>query len=152
MKNLTSLKNTALITLIALFTFSLNFAATPVDHREARPDTTVSEAPGSLQVAQAVTCTAIDNREPVGTASTFSNDVGRIYCYSAITLPKGEISTIQHVWKLEGKVISTVELDVQGPRWRTRSYKTITPKMAGNWTVEITAGGNVLETLSFTVK
>jgi hypothetical protein len=117
---------------------------------EGGKDSVATSASSSMSIEKAVFCTEIDNREPVGVASSFSANTDRVYLHSSVRLPKGETATIQHVWKRDGNTISTVDLEVRGPRWRTRSYKTA--PASGNWTVDIVAGGNVLESVSFTIK
>ncbi len=105
-----------------------------------------------VTVMKAVVCSSIENREPVGTSSSFSKDVGRVYCYSKLELAAGTSETVRHVWKHNDKTISTVELTVKGPAYRTRSYKTITSRMTGDWTVEIqNSQGDVLDTIAFTI-
>lgn len=106
-----------------------------------------------MSVAKSVICSGIENREPVGIGTSFSLDVGKVWFYTRIEMPKGKSGTIKHVWKRDGKVISTVELSVKGPSFRTRSYKTITKHMKGNWTVDVVnESGNILQTDSFVIE
>ena len=114
---------------------------------------TVQNSADGITILKASTCSEIENREPVGESQTFSSDVGRIYLYTKVEMDAGSSSNIQHVWKREGKVISTVKLKVQGPTWRTRSYKTIHPNMSGNYSVDIQSeGGKLIQTVSFKVQ
>lgn len=106
-----------------------------------------------ISVIRSATCTGISKHEPVGTAASFSLDVGRVYLYTQVEMPKTDTGLIQHVWKFNGKPISVVELKVNGPTFRTRSYKTITEKMAGEWTVDVvTESGDIIETVTFSVE
>ena len=121
------------------------------DHAGDAPDSLTAAA--GIHVLKARTCTGIEQYEPVGEGTEFSTEVGRVYLYTKIGMPAGETGKIKHVWKLEGKEISTVELDVRGPNFRTRSYKTITEKLKGNWTVDVLdAGGKLLETTAFVIE
>lgn len=105
-----------------------------------------------ISILNATTCTAVDEHLPSGAASEFSKEVGRVYLHTQIKMPKEQSGAIQHVWKRNGKVVSTVDLTVKGPTFRTWSYKTVTEKMTGNWTVDVqTAAGELLETVSFDV-
>ena len=149
MKNLKL--NFALIAFFALASFSFTLASPNLGGTESG-DSLPAATTASISINKAMFCTAIAEREPIGIATTFTKDVGRVYLYSQIKLPKGSHATIQHVWKLEGKTICTVDLKVRGPRWRTRSYKTITPKMAGNWTVDVMTGGKLLESFDFQIQ
>lgn len=117
----------------------------------AGPDTTASAAE-DIEVLRAEACTGIESYEPTGASSSFDKEVGRVYIYSKVKMPKGETSSINHTYFLDGKKIQTISLDVKGPTFRTRSYKTIHKGMDGEWKVEIsTAGGKLLDTVTFTV-
>lgn len=106
-----------------------------------------------VSVMRAVACSSIENREPVGVNTEFETNVGRVYCYTKVELPSGTTQEIKHVWKRNGKIMSTVQLTVKGPAYRTRSYKTITSRMAGDWTVEIqSSNGELLDTVPFTIQ
>lgn len=105
-----------------------------------------------ISLLKAITCTAVEAHLPTGASSEFTKEVGRVYLHTQIKMPEGESGAIQHVWKRNGKVVSTVDLSVKGPTFRTWSYKTVTEKMTGNWTVDVqTAAGEVLETVPFDV-
>lgn len=119
------------------------------------PDGTLTSTRSALQglhVERAALCEGIEGHEPVGISSEFGPD-GRVYLYTKMVLPAGEQTTIQHVWKREGKTVSTVDLDISGPSYRTRSYKTMTTQSAGNWTVEVqTNTGEILDSIHFVVR
>lgn len=96
--------------------------------------------------------TGVEDREVVGEADEFSPDVGRVYCWTVVKGAEEE-TTVTHVWYLEGKKKSEVELPVKFRRHRTWSYKTVTPEMTGEWSVDVLdADGVVLESASFTIK
>lgn len=96
-------------------------------------------------------CTSIENRMPVGTATSFTADVGKVYLWCQITGAAGE-TTIKHVWYHQGKEMATVELPVRGASWRTYSSKTIPENWTGDWEVKVMdAEGNTLATIPFTV-
>jgi hypothetical protein len=80
----------------------------------------------------------------------FPVDIGRLYCCTKIFASEnGEIS---HNWIFEGESLTPIELKVsRSPGYRTRSYKTLSPKHIGNWKVEVEAEGEVLVTLPITI-
>ena len=98
-------------------------------------------------------CTDIDMEKKwcAGEGDTrFPADVGRLYCCTKI-FASGD-GKIYHNWIFEGKRVSSVELDVRRSNgYRTRSYKTIPEKYAGDWKVEVVADGEVIDTLHFTI-
>lgn len=115
------------------------------------PDTSASMEE-SIEILRAEACTGIEAYEPVGASSDFDKEVGKVWIFSKIKMPKGENSTINHVYYRNGKKIQSVNLKVKGPTFRTRSYKTIHKGMDGEWKVEITSeGGKLLDTVNFTV-
>ncbi len=111
----------------------------------------IVKPPAGITV-EAVLCTGIEDREPVGAGDSFPADVEKVYLWTKVTgLAEGE-TIIHHVWLREGNEMADVELPVRGNPWRTYSYKTIPPEWSGKWEVKITgADGNVIESLNFTV-
>jgi hypothetical protein len=114
-------------------------------------------APG-LAAAQEESATAdlqvgteIEDREPVGVATTFPADIGRLFAWSRLTGLEG--AAVEHVWRYPaGDVEAVVPLEIGGSPWRTWSSKTIPPDWAGEWLVEVRDGeGNVLSSVTVTV-
>lgn len=126
-------------------------ATEPAETTETAASPTAVSAEG-IYVMNTTTCTGIDSHSPTGASSEFALAVGRVYLHTQIGMPASSSGTIQHVWKHNGKAISTVDLTVKGPSFRTWSYKTLSDKMAGNWTVDVLTGsGELLETVTFAV-
>jgi hypothetical protein len=101
---------------------------------------------------EAKLCTGIEDRMPVGEATSFAKDVEKVYLWTKVTgVTEGE-AVIHHVWLKDGVEMADVSLPVKGSPWRTYSYKTIPPEWAGSWEVKVTgADGNVITSLAFTV-
>jgi hypothetical protein len=51
----------------------------------------------NMSVEEIVFCTSIENRQPVGIDTTFSNDIERIYCFTKIVGVNAEKS-VKHIW------------------------------------------------------
>ena len=108
-----------------------------------------SAAQAEMSVARASICTSIADREPVGAATSFTN-VERLYFFTEI-IDAGENEVVQHVWYFKDEPLLTVDLTVNGPRWRTWSHKNIAG-MKGPWRAEVVNNkGEVLRAVSFTV-
>jgi hypothetical protein len=106
-----------------------------------------------ISVLKAVTCKSIHDHTPVDETTTFAITDSRAWCHTQVALPKDKSGLIQHVWKHEGVEQLRVELFVQGPTYRTSSYKTMNPKGRGHWTVEVTTeNGDVLDVVEFVVE
>ncbi|MEZ5357522.1 MAG: DUF2914 domain-containing protein [Candidatus Zixiibacteriota bacterium] len=100
---------------------------------------------------EAVVCSGIEERMPVGEGDQFRADVERVYFWTRVTGAEGE-TFIRHVWLHEGQEIADVQLPVKGSPWRTYSYKTMIPEWTGNWEVKVVGDdGNVLLTKTFTI-
>lgn len=106
---------------------------------------------GTITVDRAVIARSVENRKPVGEASHFAADVGKIVCFTKIEGATDD-TVIYHVWRHGETLLAKVQLSVRSSLWRTWSKKWINPAMTGTWTVDIEdADGDVLKTLSFTI-
>ncbi|HUG40815.1 MAG TPA: DUF2914 domain-containing protein [Longimicrobiales bacterium] len=109
------------------------------------------ETESGVTVSRAVLATGVEDREPVGEATSFSADVGRVYFYVVL---EGDFAEQQFeaVWLRDGEEVARVPLTARGPRWRTWSAKTIPAEWAGAWTVRLVDGsGTELSAIDFTV-
>ncbi|MBN1397640.1 MAG: DUF2914 domain-containing protein [Bacteroidetes bacterium] len=105
-----------------------------------------------IEVLDIAICTSVENRQPAGTDSTFTADVGKLYCFTKL---QGEADTaeISHVWFCNDKEVAKIPLVVKAKTWRTWSAKTILPEWTGDWRVEVQdAAGSVVSTISFKIK
>jgi hypothetical protein len=112
--------------------------------------TTAQEA--TLAVDEMVFCTAIEDRQPTGTDSTFSNTVEQVYCFTKISGSVEETS-ITHVWYYENEEKARVQLSVKAKSWRTWSSKAIWKTWTGKWRVDVESStGDVLMSKEFTIE
>jgi len=113
----------------------------------------IAAAPGvclAVEVADAVVCLDVQDREPVDAGDSFSADVGRVWCWSKIKDGKG--ATIKHIYYYEGKEKAVVELSIGSQMWRTYSSKRILSSWTGQWRVDIVGEeGEILKSLEFTI-
>ncbi|MCK5125380.1 MAG: DUF2914 domain-containing protein [candidate division Zixibacteria bacterium] len=100
---------------------------------------------------EAVICSAVEDREPVGEGSQFGSEVERVYFWTKVTGVETE-TTIRHVWLYKGEEIADVALTVKGSPWRTYSYKSMIPEWTGEWAVKVVGeDGDVIVTKTFIV-
>jgi hypothetical protein len=107
-----------------------------------------------LTVTRAIFARGIDeNKQPVDPGTEFAGDGKRVYCITQIQGAKDPV-TIEHRWYRDGVLVLSVELPIKSLNWRTQSYKTIQPTMAGNWKVDVVLlpGEEVLASQNFKVK
>lgn len=97
-------------------------------------------------------CTSVEDRQPVGSDTTFIADVEQLYCFTEVSSDQ-DSTTISHVWYYNDQEMVNVELAVKGKTWRTWSSKKIVVDWAGNWRVDVlSAAGEVLASKKFTVQ
>jgi hypothetical protein len=110
----------------------------------------VSGACLAVEVADAVVCRDVQDREPVDAGDSFAADVGKVWCWSKIKDGKG--TKIKHVYYHEGEEKAVVELSIGSPMWRTYSSKGILSSWTGQWRVDIVGEeGEVLKSLEFAI-
>ena len=109
------------------------------------------QAESTLQVSQITFATSIEDRQPIGPGTSFSADVERVYCFSAINGAEDETS-VNHVWYYNDTEMARVTLSVRAATWRTWSSKRIMPYWVGQWRVDVeSANGEVLTSKEFSV-
>lgn len=105
------------------------------------------------------TVATIDSLEPIAGAPIHADELKErgLVAYTAIYAPAGLRQPVEHVWRLEGRIINVVRLTpVEGGRregYRTFSRKTTFPDQpVGRWTVDVmTASGQLIGRLRFRV-
>ena len=112
------------------------------------PAAVVAQAP---EVTTAVVATGVENREPVGVATSFPASVGRVYFFTVVE-GDFQVRTVEHVWVHNGAEVARVPLAARGPRWRTWSSKTIPEDWTGEWEARLVdEDGSVLAAAAFQV-
>ncbi|MCG7900112.1 MAG: DUF2914 domain-containing protein [Candidatus Thiodiazotropha lotti] len=84
-------------------------------------------------VARAVFTTAVIDREPVDQVVSLDENATEVSFFTDLRNLQGR--TVVHRWEFEGEVISEVNIQVGGPRWRAYSIKSLNPGEEGKWTV-----------------
>ena len=115
------------------------------------PSSIYAQQSGNLNVAGAVICKDIVDREPVEPGTSFPASVGRLYLYSKIADIQNP-TQIVHAWYIGDAERARVSLNVNPPAWRTYSSKIIQVHEIGKWHVKILdAAGNLLEDVEFEI-
>jgi hypothetical protein len=97
-------------------------------------------------------CTSVENRQPVGVNTSFSKDIGQLYCFTRLSSSQ-DTTSIFHVWYYNDKEMFRIELDVNAKTWRTWSSKRIIDTWTGEWRVDVlSSDGNVLTSKQFTIR
>ncbi len=101
----------------------------------------------SLQIA-----TEIVDREPMGAARLFLNDIEQLYCYTSVNNPFEE-NTVVHHWYFNNIEYFNYPMAIrESDNWRCWSVITIRPQLTGDWMVTVTDTlGNILAQTEFTI-
>ncbi|WP_200180177.1 DUF2914 domain-containing protein [Ectothiorhodospira mobilis] len=96
-------------------------------------------------VARAAFTSGIEHREPVDRLEAVDADAGKVLFFTEIRNHEG--GAIVHQWRYQGWDMGEVRFQVDGPRWRVWSSKTLRPQWTGPWTVRVVdQDGRLLET------
>ena len=96
-------------------------------------------------------CTGVEDRQPSGVGTVFTDDLNKIYCFTKIGGAEGT-TYVYHVWYFGDKEIARVKLPVKSPSWRTWSSKTLNMGF-GNGHVEIVSeSGDILGKAEFEIQ
>ncbi|MGA8179081.1 MAG: DUF2914 domain-containing protein [Desulfobacterales bacterium] len=118
--------------------------------KETAPAAAQEQQP-ALVLEKIYICTGIEDRQPSGVGTVFSDDLGKIYCFTKIGGAEGT-TDVYHVWYFGDKEIARVKLPVKSPSWRTWSSKTLNMGL-GNGRVEVvTESGAVLGKAEFEIQ
>ena len=105
----------------------------------------------AVEVAEAVICQDVVDREPIDAGDSFEVTVGKLFCFTKIVGAQEEIE-IAHVWYHGDVERARVNLSVRAASWRTYSSKIIQPHEIGDWHVDIIGPDDeVLETVEFEI-
>ncbi len=105
-----------------------------------------------LNIARMEIAGNVENREPVGIASSFPATQERVYCFLEFKDVAAE-TTVSVVWTLGMNEMSRVPLTIKPfSKFRTWAYKTI-GGLKGEWKVDVVdASGNVLKSAAFKIE
>jgi len=126
-----------------ILTFIILFSLTALSNAQYEP------AP---KVKEMVFCTALEDRQPVGADSIFTDTVDVVYCFTKMVGAE-DTTAIFHVWYYNEEEKARVELAVKSKSWRTWSSKQILRDWDGIWRVDILSStGKMLRSKEFLVK
>ncbi len=149
------LKKSLLLLLSVLIVAGVCFAQEeaaeePMEEPMEETSEVVAEEP-ALGLAEIAICTAIEDREPVGAGTVFSNDVEKIYCYTKIT-GATDTTSVNHVWYMGDTQLASVNLPIKSESWRTWSSKTIGMSLGKGRVEIVTEDGDLLGKADFEIK
>ena len=138
--------------LLLVLAFALFWLVNPVWSQDTAPSPAGAAVEPAEHLAEAVICTGVVDRAPVGSGDIFPKEVSRVYCFTRVV--GAEPGTqLTHNWYYRGTLKASVKLNVGSSDFRTWSSKTIAPDWTGEWMVEILSGqGTPMESIVFRVR
>jgi hypothetical protein len=98
-------------------------------------------------VARSTFTSGIQDREPVDQLSETTAPNQKVYFFTELKDLDGQ--AVKHRWLYQGAVVTELDFNVGGARWRVWSNKTMQPDWLGTWTVEVVNGsGKVIASSS----
>jgi hypothetical protein len=122
--------------LVLVLCFALAYAQSSQDKSAVEEETAEANVVTPTLTVETVVASGVEERQPVGEGDSFDTEVGRVYLWTSVTGAEDSTS-IRHIWYLDTLQVQEIELPVKNSPWRTWSYKTIEPTMAGAWRVEV---------------
>lgn len=103
-------------------------------------DTELTEQVGFSRgtVTRATFTSGVQEREPIDSVEQTDSSAETIYYFTELRDMSGQTAT--HRWERNGEVVAEVNFNVDGPRWRVWSKKTLVPELAGDWKVSVLNG------------
>jgi hypothetical protein len=145
------LKKSLLLMLSILIVSGVCFAQEEAVEEPMEDTAAVAAEESELVLEDIAICTAIEDREPSGVGTVFSNDLEKIYCFTKI-VGATDTTSVNHVWYMGDQQLASVNLPIKSTSWRTWSSKMIGNSL-GKGHVEIIAeDGAVLGKASFEIK
>ncbi len=99
----------------------------------------VKESELPIVLRKFLICRDVDEkaREVIRPAEEFPDDVGKLYCFTAVKLDAVR-DTVIHVWYYNNREINRIPIEVlRGNFYRVWSWKTIASEWTGEWYVSV---------------
>jgi hypothetical protein len=110
----------------------------------------VSEGP-ALSLEDVQICSSIEDRQPEGTGTVFSDDLEKIYCFTKV-IGAEDTTSVNHVWYMGDKQIISVNLPIKAASWRTWSSKMLDMGLGKGYVEIVSEGGDILGKVEFEIK
>jgi hypothetical protein len=119
---------------------------------EPMEDTTaaIAEEP-ELVLEDVAICSAIEDRQPSGVGTVFSNDLEKIYCFTKI-VGAADTTSVNHVWYMGDQQVASVNLPIKSASWRTWSSKMIGNSLGKGHVEIVDEDGTMLGKADFEIK
>lgn len=140
-KSIGSIRRGAFLSLFVSVSIGASFCASS---SAARAEEAAATKAASAEVKAGK---GVANHEPVEEGTSFTSGT-MVWVWSRILNADG--TTVQHVWKKDGKEVWSASLSIRSARWSTNSRRVVSP---GQYEVEVRSqDGSALGSVSFSVQ
>lgn len=105
----------------------------------------------ALVLEEIAICTAVEDRQPVGAGTVFTDDLEKIYCFTRIGGAE-DTTSVNHVWYFGAEEIVKINLSVKSASWRTWSSKMVNMGLGKGHVEIVSEDGDVLGKAEFEIK
>lgn len=144
-------KKTLLVLLSILVLSGVCFAQEEPAEEPMEDTTAVAAEEPELVLEDIAICSAVENKQPVGAGTVFTDDLGKIYCFTRIGGAQ-DTTSVNHVWYFGDKEIVKVNLAVKSVSWRTWSSKTVNMGLGKGHVEIVSEDGDILGKAEFEIK
>jgi hypothetical protein len=146
------LKKTLFVLLSTLILSGVCFAQED-SAKEQMEDTTsaLAHEQPALVLEEIHICAAVEDRQPSGVGTVFSDDLDKIYCFTKIGGAE-DITYVNHVWYFGNDEIARVKLPVKSKSWRTWSSKKLNMGLGNGYVEIVSESGDILGKAEFEIQ
>ena len=117
---------------------------------QEQPAAVAQEQP-ALVLEEIHICTAVEDRQPSGVGTVFTDGLDKIYCFTKIAGAE-DITNVYHVWYFGNDEIARVKLPVKAKSWRTWSSKKLFMGLGSGHVEVVSESGNILGKAEFEIQ
>jgi hypothetical protein len=110
----------------------------------------MAEEESAVSLEKITVCSSVEDKEPQGAGTVFSDDLDKIYCFTKI-VGASDTTSVKHVWYMGDDELVSVDLAVKSASWRTWSSKLLDMGLGKGHVEVVSAGGEVLGKADFEI-
>lgn len=110
-----------------------------------------AEEESTVVLEEVAVCSAVEDKEPQGTGTVFSDDLDKIYCFTKI-VGASDTTLVKHVWYMGDDELVSVDLPVKSASWRTWSSKLLDMGLGKGHVEVVSESGDVLGKADFEIQ
>jgi len=123
----------------------------PTEEPAEEASSAVAEEESTLVLEDIAICSAVEDKQPQGAGTVFSDDLEKIYCFTKI-VGASDTTSVKHVWYMGDNEAVSVDLAVKSASWRTWSSKLVDMGLGKGHVEIVSEDGTVLGKADFEIQ